>query len=136
MVDIGLLPGDAFGFGRDVNNRSQVIGQSCTTTACRGFLWSKGTLFELESLGGTQTNPLSINSRGHVVGASRSATSGTATRAVLWLKGEAVDLNNVVDAGSGWVLQQATCINASGLIVGNGTFNGLPRAFLLTPRRE
>jgi probable HAF family extracellular repeat protein len=87
---------------------------------------------ELGSLGGTQTNPLAINDRGQVVGSSRTATSGTSTHAFLWENGEIVDLNDLIVPGSGWVLQQATCINASGQIVGTGLLNGQVRAFLLT----
>jgi probable HAF family extracellular repeat protein len=132
MYDIGVLPGDTLSNGRDLNNRGEVAVQSCGPTGCRGFVWWNGTMTELGSLGGTQTNPLAINDRGQVVGSSRTATSGTSTHAFLWENGEIVDLNDLIVPGSGWVLQQATCINASGQIVGTGLLNGQVRAFLLT----
>lgn len=40
------------------------------------------------------------------------------------------DLNSLITA-SGWVLQTAYCINNSGVIVGAGTLNGTPTAFVL-----
>jgi len=45
------------------------------------------------------------------------------------------DLNNLIPAKSGWVLEQAYGINNSGLIVGTGTLNGAEHGFLLTPKR-
>ncbi|MGH9410607.1 MAG: hypothetical protein ACRD1V_14265 [Vicinamibacterales bacterium] len=44
-----------------------------------------------------------------------------------------VDLNDVIPADSGWVLLDATAVNAAGQIVGDGLFQGTPRSFLLTP---
>ncbi|HEY3701676.1 MAG TPA: hypothetical protein VGL32_05420, partial [Acidimicrobiales bacterium] len=43
------------------------------------------------------------------------------------------DLNSLIPAGSGWVLDQARAINDAGQIVGWGTINGHEHAFLLTP---
>jgi hypothetical protein len=43
------------------------------------------------------------------------------------------DFNSLVMADSGWVLQNATGINDTGLIVGSGTLNGAVHEFLLTP---
>ena len=44
-----------------------------------------------------------------------------------------VDLNTLLPADSGWVLLSANAINDAGQIVGEGTLDGEPRAFLLTP---
>jgi probable HAF family extracellular repeat protein len=46
------------------------------------------------------------------------------------------DLNNLIPAGSGWILVEATAINKAGQIAGVGTINGQTRAFLLTPDDE
>jgi probable HAF family extracellular repeat protein len=43
------------------------------------------------------------------------------------------DLNSLIPAGSGWVLNDAYGINERGQIVGDGTINGQSLAFLLTP---
>jgi hypothetical protein len=43
------------------------------------------------------------------------------------------DLNELLPAGSGWVLTSASGISDGGQIVGTGTLNGMTKAFLLTP---
>ena len=42
------------------------------------------------------------------------------------------DLNDLITPGTGWNLDQAFAVNASGSIVGNGRLNGQPGAFRLT----
>ena len=44
-----------------------------------------------------------------------------------------VDLNTRIGA-TDWVLRDANGINAKGQIVGNGTLNGAPMGFVLTPQ--
>ena len=44
------------------------------------------------------------------------------------------DLNTLIRANSGWVLNSVSGINIWGQIVGSGTFNGEPHGFLLTPK--
>lgn len=135
MKDLGTLPGDTASFASDINDRGQVVARSVSASASRAFLWQDGVMQDLGTLGGNLTEPSGINIRRQVVGRARTATSGTATRAFLWENGVMKDLNELIPAGSGWVLLQATAINAAGQIVGNGTLNGQDRAFLLTPRR-
>ncbi|MEZ4701930.1 MAG: Ig-like domain-containing protein [Rhodothermales bacterium] len=54
-------------------------------------------------------------------------------RAFLWRNGVSVDLNDFIDAGSGWTLVEALGINNAAQIVGYGLRNGVKRAFLLSP---
>ena len=54
--------------------------------------------------------------------------------AVLWLNHTVYNLNRLIPQHSGWHLLQATGINATGQIVGNGMYKGRQTAFLLTPR--
>ena len=42
------------------------------------------------------------------------------------------DLNDMIPAGSGWILQEATDVNNHGQIVGTGLYNGQTRGFILT----
>ena len=49
-----------------------------------------------------------------------------------WQNGTMTDLNDLLPSGSGWVLNWAYALNNGGVIVGDGTFNGAPRAFRLT----
>lgn len=57
----------------------------------------------------------------------------------MYENGHMIDLNSLLGASSGWVLQDATGINDLGVIVGNGLFDGQERAFILdtttTPER-
>jgi hypothetical protein len=43
------------------------------------------------------------------------------------------DLNDLIPAGSGWLLKSAWGINDAGWITGDGTVNGQDHAYLLTP---
>ncbi len=45
-----------------------------------------------------------------------------------------LDLNHLIPANSGWLLQFANAINDQGQIAGYGTLNGQTEAFLLTPQ--
>jgi hypothetical protein len=79
----------------------------------------------------TQANlTLGINSSHQVVGAE---TVKGAEHAAVWRAGTVTDLNALLPAGSGWVLQRASAINDSGEIAGVGSYEGTTRAFLLKP---
>lgn len=54
-------------------------------------------------------------------------------RAFLWQGDTMVDLNDFIDASSGWTLLEARGINNAAQITGIGLFNGIRRAFLLSP---
>ncbi len=54
-------------------------------------------------------------------------------RAFLWQGDTIVDLNEFIDAASGWVLLEARAINNAAQITGIGLFNGERQAFLLSP---
>jgi probable HAF family extracellular repeat protein len=74
-----------------------------------------------------------INASGVVVGALVNATGGN--HAFVY-DAQMRDLNDLIPAGSGWVLATANGINDFGWIVGAGTLNGEGRSFLLTPIPE
>ena len=54
-------------------------------------------------------------------------------RAFLWQGGTLVDLNEIIDPSSGWVLLEARGINNAAQITGIGLLNGQQKAFLLSP---
>jgi probable HAF family extracellular repeat protein len=135
ITDLGTLGGTTT-VANKINNCGEVVGTARLASGQQhAYLYRNGVMQDLGTLGGNLTEPAGINIRGQVVGRARNAPSGTATRAFLWENGVMKDLNELIPAGSGWVLLQATAINAAGQIVGNGTLNGQDRAFLLTPRR-
>src|ERR687898_2708347 len=87
---------------------------------------------DLGTLGGTQgSSALGINDAGQVVG--YSGIPDGSLHAFLYSDNQIYDLNTLISASSGWVLEDATAINTSGQIVGEGRINGQSRAYLATP---
>jgi probable HAF family extracellular repeat protein len=92
----------------------------------RIFLFSNGKMTDLGTFG---LDPVgeAINNHGVIVGQSGNG-------AFVWSAGSFQALNNLIPAGSGFTLNDATAINDNGQIVANG-YNaiGQTHAFLLTP---
>lgn len=96
--------GGAYGQVWGLNNRDQVIGNSSTADApgacqfvqlgCHAFLWERGVLKDLGTLGGTFSFPIVINEEGDVAGAANTANDAT-VRAVRWRNGVIKDLGGV-----------------------------------------
>lgn len=77
-----------------------------------------------------------INDHAQIVGwctLDGNVTTG-AHRAVLWYKGQVVDINTLLPSDSGWVMEDCYAINRYGQIVASGTFNGNKASALLTPQ--
>jgi probable HAF family extracellular repeat protein len=80
-----------------------------------------------------EASAFDINDSGEVVGfiSTRSRSS-----AFLWEEGTLTDLNRLIPADLGWILNYARAINACGEIVGSGSLNGVPHGFKLQPIDE
>jgi len=75
-----------------------------------------------------------LNNNGAVVGTASVGSYRGIQHAFIAQNGAITDLNRLIPGtASNWVLNSATGINDSGLIVGTGTNSGVQRAFLLTP---
>lgn len=74
-----------------------------------------------------------VNNSGIVVGYYYYNYPVGGTHAFVWKIGDAAvtDLNNLLPANSGWVLETAVGINSSGQIVGEGKLNGQTHTYLL-----
>ena len=78
----------------------------------------------------------SVSDPVELVGFSRDGSGDV--RAVRWVvdvngNQTVEDLNDLLPAGSGWVLASAAGINDNGLITGSGTLNGEPAGFVFDP---
>jgi probable HAF family extracellular repeat protein len=138
-VSLGSLgDGERFSEAFAINDRRQAVGRSLVTGSTeRAFLWEEGAgMTDLGSLGLNHSRAMDINQRGQVVGyASTFAGFATLSAAAgfLWQDGTMYDLNDLVEADSGWELLVAEGINARGAIAGYGRIDGQTRAFLLVP---
>ncbi|MEW6736800.1 MAG: DUF3466 family protein [Acidobacteriota bacterium] len=144
------LPGGLQDEAWDINNAGQIVGkahrvifqgneytQACLWTKDSQGQWVVDYLGTLSGVNGTghSSKAFAINEAGQIVGSSTANTpiGTTETHAFLWHNGVMVDLNTLLPPNSGWILREARDINEFGQIIGVGSFNGQPAAFLLIP---
>lgn len=130
VTDIGSLGGTT-AQANAVNNHGVAVGSGDTASSqTHAFLYSNGQMSDLGTLGGSSAQANAVNDYGVVVGSSQT-TADAAVHAFIWTRaGGMVDLNSLLPAGSGWVLNSATGVNLNGKIVGSGTINGQTHAFV------
>jgi hypothetical protein len=78
--------------------------------------------------------PHGFNESAHVVGSS--LVNNPDSRAMIFLNGQAHDLNDMIPADSGWRLIHANDINDKGQIVGWGRLNDHWAGFILTSKKR
>ncbi len=136
MTDLGTLGGlvsTAFG----INNAGQIFGVSeieSNSIATHAFLVENGTMIDLGTLGGLESFPHDMNSQGHVVG--RADGEFASNLPFLYRDGQMINVNSLLPANSGWILETADFINDAGQIVGLGRLNGVVNSYLFTPANE
>jgi probable HAF family extracellular repeat protein len=141
MRDLGLLEGGSIGEALSINDFDEVVGLADSgehhgVMNVHAILWRErgedkrdlGTL-----RGGNQSLALGVNDFSEVVGQANVAHRGYTTHAFIWTERHGMqDLNSLIAANSGWVLNVASFISVRGQIVGWGTINGQSHGFLLT----
>jgi len=112
MIDLGTLGGD-LSIPSAINERSQVVGHSTTTTGQNhAFLWENGVMIDLGTLGGYSSNAIAINNQGQVVGTSTTSTGES--HAFLWEGGLMTDLGTL-----GGYISYVADINERGQVIGD-----------------
>jgi probable HAF family extracellular repeat protein len=115
-----------------INDHDQVVGMLGVDFPDAGgelyptlaFLYRDGVL---GTLGGFGPNLSSwagdINNLGQIVGGGYFGAAGT-SHAFLYENGSMLDLNSLIDPGTGWVIEDATAINDLGQIAGKACMGG------------
>jgi len=134
LTDLGALtPGDS-SVAMAINAFSEAVGydRSASGASSNAVVWQNNKIAALPELNGDNYSAAyGINAAGLIVGLS--GTQGSIyTRATLWDNGQAIDLNSLLSATSGWTLTSASGISDNGEIVGTGIFDGINTSFALT----
>jgi probable HAF family extracellular repeat protein len=124
LKDLGTF-GGRNSLAWDINDAGQVVGYADTpappdaeeyeTGPTRAFLYERGTMKDLGTLGGWESTASAINNAGVVVGSSTTAETGSA--AFVYARGKMTDLNTRVRLPEGWTLVSGQDINDSGQIL-------------------
>lgn len=81
-LDLGTLPGDYFSEATGINNRQQIVGESCNSsfTLCTAVLWQNGNMIDLNSVAPHGSLYLfyanDINSSGQITGVALNQQTG------------------------------------------------------------
>ena len=89
ITDLGL---DVDSAVLSINERGQAVGVYSPGGDAVAFLWKKGSLTNLGTLGGINSFATAINERGQIVGASFTAPDDFFRHAFLWQHGVMTDL--------------------------------------------
>jgi probable HAF family extracellular repeat protein len=134
--DLDTVDSPAATFVDGVNDSGQVIGHRSVglNSGTNIFFWSAGSFQTIFADSGGYW-PEGVNKLGQVVG----ITGALNAHPYVWQDGQDMDLNQLIDANSGWILMDATAINDLGQIVGTGSRVGANdgfHGFMLDPCQD
>ena len=147
VQDLGTL-GGTFSWAYGINNKGSISGMSLLSgdTAMRAFLWRKGQMTDLGTLGGFNSSPIyKPNERDEVVGQAETSIpdpfhdilctslffdldTGLSCAAFLWKDGTITPLRSLVEGRN----SRADAINNRGQVVGNAE-NSTPQSCEQSP---
>ena len=136
---LGFLGTGVESRGYAMNDAGQVAGTSYLTPSyapLHAFLYSNGTMTDIDTFNSDGSWAWGINNNGVVVGmVDDGLFSGYEYDAFVYIGGTMIDLNTLIASGSNLILLQANGINDSGEIVGDAisTSDNTVHGFLLTP---
>jgi probable HAF family extracellular repeat protein len=137
ITDLGAVAGGNQSLATGVNSRGQVVGFSNNdvsdpfsiigfSTQTRAFLWQKGVIRDLSTLGGADAIPNVMNERGQIAGLSYTNADFSTncflpltTAPFLWEDGKMIDLGTF-----GGTCGFANWLNQRGQVVGNSNLAG------------
>ena len=126
-----------------INDDGQVVGAISVgpEMALHACSWQNGKMTDLGTLAGQNTVAYGVNQAGLIVGGTNPADleengkqfgdTDEPQHAFCCLKGEIIDLNDLIDPSSGWVLADARSVSDSNYVTGTGVHNGQAHAYLL-----
>ena len=130
-VDISLFVPGTTSVSCAIDDDGRVGGQIGRGANRHAFRFNDGAVENLDTFGSPSS---SVESMAKGVSVGWFEVAGDGSHAFVHSdKSGSVDLNTLTEDASGWVLLTAKGVNADGVIVGEGMFNGQPAAFRLTP---
>jgi probable HAF family extracellular repeat protein len=137
MQDLGVLASGQ-SQANAISDSGIIVGDSTTSgNSYHAFILQNGVMTDLGSLSSGASYGVGVNDAGLVIGTYTDAQNYG--HPYLWSRDAGMrDLQGLLDpaTGMGWSLGEVNDINNSGQIVGQGSYNGVVSAFLLTPVPE
>ncbi len=115
LIDIGTLAEGKSSMARAINDKDQIVGYAYAGDDIHAFLYDKGKMTDLGTLGNEPAVANGINNLCEIVGSSKADRKGL--HAFLWKNGKMLDLNKLIPADTGLLLREAYSINDAGKIV-------------------